>query len=146
MAITVKVAKAHEGQLADEDILQELESVRKAVREVVIPYREGSINFVFIKGIYVPAERKMITACLFVNKMDKAIIELHGELRLGLNIENTMVAKTTVDFDETFMGALAKDEALLVHFNIPVKGLTESREFSIEDVYGKFENVRVTFA
>lgn len=86
----------------------------------------------------------MITACLFVNKIGKPITELHGVLRLCFKSRKAQIAKTTVDFDESFMGTLNPDEALLVHFGIPVKGLSDDENFKISDISGNFEDVRVT--
>lgn len=42
------------------------------------------------------------------------------------------------------MGTLNPDEALLVHFGIPVKGLSDDENFKISDISGNFEDVRVT--
>lgn len=90
-------------------------------------------------------EKRMLTPCLFVNKMDKPITELHGVLRLRFREEReAQIAKTTVNFDEAFLGTLHPDEALLVHFHIPVKGLSKDESFRIADISGSFEDVRVT--
>lgn len=43
------------------------------------------------------------------------------------------------------MGTLNPNEALLVHFGIPVKGLSDDENFMISDIFGNFENVRITF-
>ena len=94
--------------------------------------------------MYLNGEKKMLTACLFVNKMDKPISELHGVLRLGFKSRKAQIAKTTIDFDEPFMGTLNPDEALLVHLGIPVKGLSNDENFMVSDISGNFEDVRVT--
>ena len=144
MAINVILAKAHASQISDSDIKKELESVNEAVNNVQIDYNNNAINFVFIKGIYDHSERKMITVCLFVNKMEEAIRELHGVLRLKFNYKSALISKATVNFNEPFMGTLKKDEALLVHISIPVKGLNTNEVFSFDDVSGNFDDVRVT--
>ncbi|WP_040214959.1 hypothetical protein [Clostridium polynesiense] len=145
MAIKVMVAKAHQGQLTDPDIKKEYESVYKAINNVHIDYQEDTVNFVFLKGIYNHKERKMVTACLFVNKMDKPLKELHGDLNMKFNNKNALIAKATLDFDESFMGKLPADNGLLVHLNIPVKGLKQDEEFTIEDISGSFDGVKVTY-
>lgn len=143
MSINVKIAKAHLSQLQDVEIKRELESVSSAINNTEIEYVDDAINFVFIKGIYCHAERKMITACLFVNKM-QSITELHGVLRLRFVNEKAVIAAVTVDFDKNFMGTIENGEALLVHFGIPVKGLTTDMEFVFSDVQGEFSDVKVT--
>lgn len=143
MSINVKIAKAHSSQLQDEDTKREIESISYAINNTRIEYNDNAINFVFIKGIYSHAERKMITACLFVNKM-QTITELHGVLRLRFIKENAVIATVTVDFDQEFMGEIENNEALLVHFGIPVKGLLADKEFTFSDIQGDFSDVRVT--
>lgn len=144
MAIKVILAKAHRGQIEDAEIKKELCSVEAELNRVGLPFREGTVNFVFIKGIYLDSEKKMLTACLFVNKMDKPISELHGVLRLRFRSKKAQIAKTTIDFDEPFMGTLNPEEALLVHLGIPVKGLKNDENFMVSNIHGNFEDVRIT--
>lgn len=144
MAIKVTLAKAHQAQIEDMEIKKELCSVEAELNKVDLPFQKDTINFVFIKGMYLDSEKKMLTACLFVNKMDKPISELHGVLRLGFKSRKAQIAKTTIDFDEPFMGTLNPDEALLVHLGIPVKGLSNDENFMVSDISGNFEDVRVT--
>lgn len=144
MAIKVTLAKAHQAQIEDAEIKKELCSVEAELNKVNLPFQNDTINFVFIKGMYLNGEKKMLTACLFVNKMDKPISELHGVLRLGFMSRKAQIAKTTIDFDEPFMGTLNSDEALLVHLGIPVKGLSNDENFMVSDISGNFEDVRVT--
>lgn len=146
MPIELRVAKAHENQLNDPETLLEFESIKKAINEVHIPFVENAVNFVFIKGTYIHSERKMVTACLFVNKMDAPIKELHGILRLRFNERTAQVAKATINFDEPFLGRINPNEALLVHLGIPVKGLDADEVFSFRNMAGGFEDVRVSFA
>jgi len=144
MAIKVVVARAHTLQLGDSEIKKEIESISEGLNNTQIEYADNAINFVFIKGIYNHVNRKILTVCLFVNKTDKVLTELHGELRMKFNGKNAVIAKSTINFDEPFMGILNPDDALLVHLNVPVKGLTEDGEFTVKDISGSFDNVRIT--
>lgn len=78
MAIKVVLAKAHQVQIEDTEIKKELCSVEAELNKVDLPFQKDTINFVFVKGIYLDSEKKMVIACLFVNKMDKPISELHA--------------------------------------------------------------------
>ncbi len=144
MAIKVTLAKAHQTQTEDAEIKKELCSVEAELNKVDLSFQKDTINFVFIKGMYLNCEKKMITVCLFVNKMDKSISELHGILRLKFKKNNAQIAKTTIDFDESFIGKLNPDEALLVHLGIPVKGMSNDENFMASDISGNFEDVRIT--
>lgn len=146
MSVKVVLAKAHQAQIEDEEIKKELLSVESELNKVELPFQENTVNFVFVKGIYLHRDRKMLTACLFVNKTGKPITELHGVLRLNFKNRKAQIAKTTVDFDAPFMGLLNPDEALLVHLGIPVKGLSNDENFMISDLVGSFEDVRITMS
>lgn len=145
MAIKVVIAKAHQVQLSDTEIQKEIFSVEEELNKSELTFKENAVNYVFIKGIYLHQERKMITVCLLVNKTGKMISELHGELRMRFSSKKAQIAKSTINFDNAFMGNVKHDEALLVHIGIPVKGLDSDRQFNFNDIIGSFENVRVTF-
>ncbi len=144
MTINVVLAKAHQIQLINKEVEKELADIEEQLNKVNLPFQENTINFVFVNGFYLHSERKLQTVCLFVNKMDKPINELHGAIRLKFNDRMAQIAKTVVDFDEPFLGVLNPDEALLVHLNIPVKGLSNDENFTISDISGSFSDVRVT--
>ncbi len=63
---------------------------------------------------------------------------------MGFKSRKAQIAKTTIDFDEPFMGTLNPSDALLVHLGIPVKGLSNDEHFMVSDISGNFEDVRVT--
>lgn len=144
MPINVVVAKAHEEQCSNDDISRERESIESAVNALDCEFKNGTVNFMFVKGIYEHASRSLVTICLFINKTDYAINELHGELRLAFVNEDAKIAKAIVDFDEPFMGELKPDDALLVHMGIPVKGLKQDKEYKFSGISGTFDNVRIT--
>lgn len=100
MEIKVTLAKAHQAQSEDAEIKRELCSVEAELNKVDLPFQKDTINFVFIKGMYLDSEKRMLTACLFVNKMDKPISELHGVLRLHFKSRKAQIAKTTIDFED----------------------------------------------
>ena len=143
MSIKIVVAEAHQNQLQDESVKREIDSISQEINKLQLGFKENTVNFVFIKGLYIHAERKMTTVGLFVNKMSP-IKELHGELRLKFLYENAIIAKSTINFDERFLGELKTDDALLVHINIPVKGLVCNHEYKKSDISGTFDNVKAT--
>ena len=88
----------------------------------------------------------MNTAFAFVNKLNAPIKDLYCRISLSANIENVEIAHMNVSMDHEFMGMIGVNEALLVHFNIPVKGLTESRTFSIYEIKYSVDDIRVVFS
>lgn len=144
MSIKVVVANAHKNQLNNADAIEEINNIEEIVNENDIVFKENTINYFFIKGFYNHKNRSMLTIGLLVNKMDSPVKEIHGALRMKFKHEQALIAKATLDFDEQFIGVINPDEALLVHLNIPVKGLKNNREFDKVDLDGSFDNVRVT--
>lgn len=145
MSINVVLAKAHLQQLKDEGLKKEYESIKELYKDVPLNYKENTINFVFVKGIYDHFERKMLVVCLFVNKIDKPIKEISGQINMEFSNKNAQIANITFYFDEEFLGTLNKDDALLVHFQVPVKGLKENTEIFSRDLKGTLDDVHVTF-
>mgnify|MGYP005761271343 CR=1 FL=1 len=141
MNIKLKVAQPHENQLKDQDLKREFDEIQALVNQ--FEYKEDTINLAVIKGIYKHIERRMTTACVFINKIGYPIKELHGELRLRFKEKTALIAKATIDFDEMFIGNLDNDEALLVHIGLPVKGLEADEIFESNKMSVDFRNIRV---
>lgn len=142
MPINVVLSKAHQKQLDDVDVAKEKDCIQKIVNNNFAEFHNGTVNFFFVKGIYNHSERKMMVACLFVNKTDYSINEIHSVLRLKFKFKKAEIAKATINFDKDFIGKLNTNDALLVHINIPVKGLDKDEEFTISDIEGKMDSVR----
>ena len=123
--IRVKLAQAHQMQNRDFDVKKELRSVQEYIDVLHFEMRPASM--------------------VFINNTGKAIRELHGVVRLKTPNPMIKIAKTTINFDEPFMGIVDDHEAILVHFNIPVKGLEEKREFTGKDFSGEFSEDKVTY-
>lgn len=145
MNISVITALSQREQLLDPSVKEELDSIQQAVDRLDPQLEEGKVYFLFVKGLYRHSSRKMTTACLFINMLDEAICELHGVLRIRLENRSAVVAKTTIDFDKDFMGECRPREALLVHLNIPVKGLSSDETISAGQAQSSFDEVRVSF-
>lgn len=145
--IKVRLAKAHERQEQDFEIKKELKSVQKYIDESNLEMKESGIAFVFLRGVYDNFTKKMTSAVLFINNTSKVINELHGVLDMKVcdNGSAIKVAKVTINFKEEFMGELKENEAMLVHFNIPIIGMNERRVFHAKDLSCQFTQVRVTY-
>jgi len=141
--INLVLAKAHREQGQLNEVKTELEGIG-SILNTMGGLVDNSINFVFCGGSYSHKNRTMNIGCVFVNKYPDTINELHGVIRLKFKNENAIIAKTTLDFDEKFMGEIEKDSALLVHFNVPVRGLEEDKNFKPSEIECSFDDVRVT--
>lgn len=141
----VKVPKAYEYQLKDNDILREVSSVQDYIQRIDFGNEEG-VYVVLLRGTYRDIEKKMNTAFAFVNKLKAPIKDLYCRITLSSSIEKAEFAHMNVSMDHEFMGTVGVNEALLVHFNIPVKGLTEDRVFSNKEIEYAVDDIRVVFS
>ena len=146
MEIKLKVARTHVNQLSNPSVQTEFASIQQELNRVSLQLENGKICMFFVKGYYEHSERKLITACLFINMLDFSISELHGQLRIKLKNCDAVVAKAELNFDSDFLGTLKPKEALLTHINFPVKGLKSNEVFLHSDVECWFNDVRVSKA
>lgn len=143
--VTLKLVKEHEVQNKNIDVKKELKSIQDYIDEIPSNLKENAFHMLIIKGLYDDFTKRMTAALVFINSTGKTINEMHGVLCLKSNEPGINIAKTTINFDKEFMGTLENRKAILVHFNIPVKGISTDREFSIKDLESEFSDVRVTY-
>lgn len=142
MTVKVKVAKVHEEQLQDENIKRELEDIQKYFNSTDFNYAENTINFVFIKGIYSHIKRAMLVVGVYVNNTKDDIYGFSSKLRLKfINIDG-QIATVNSAFDENFIGKLQPEEGMLIHLEVPVRGLNKDEEFSIKDIAGMLDEIK----
>ncbi|SFI09794.1 hypothetical protein SAMN04487830_12227 [Pseudobutyrivibrio sp. OR37] len=145
MEIKVIVAKQHEKQLENETAARIIKTVEEQLNANKIEYQENTINYIYLDGLYQHKNRSMLTAGVFLNALDKKVTAIKGTLRLKYKNESASIAKAMIDFDNEYMGELNPGEALYFEINIPVKGLSEDKEFKIVDIEGTFEDVIVHY-
>ncbi len=140
----VKVAEAHKEQLSDFELQREIRDVQTFLSSVNVDSVENAVAFLFLEGRYDDFEKKMTSVMLFLNGTGKPIKELRGTLRLKTD-GPVQFAKASIAFDQPFMGVLQDHEALLIHMNIPVRGLRENRVFKASDIEADFSEVQVKY-
>ncbi|MBR2707593.1 MAG: hypothetical protein IKE74_10235 [Mogibacterium sp.] len=131
-------------QADDKDVQRELESVEEYLQSIDFGDEE-TLHVVLLRGIYHDFEKRMTTVIAFVNKLPRSICEIHCKIHFSPDMDGVQIANMTVDFDRDFMGNIDRNEAVLAHFNIPVKGLTEDRDFTNKEIKYSVEDTRVTY-
>ena len=140
----VKVAEAHKEQLSDFELQREIRDVQTFLSSVNVDSVENAVAFLFLEGRYDDFEKKMSSVMLFLNGTGKPIKELRGTLRLKTD-GPVQFAKASIAFDQPFMGVLQDHEALLIHMNIPERGLLENKVFKASDIEADFSEVQVKY-
>lgn len=143
MAVKIKIAKAHENQLNDEEIKRELTEVQEFFNTTDFQYSEGTINFIMLRAIYTHIKRSMIIIGVYVNKTDKCVHGLGSELNLKFKKLNAKILTINTTFPEEFIGKLDIDDGLLIHIEVPVIGLERDAVFNINDISGELSNIKL---
>ena len=143
--VIVKLVEAHQNQLRDFDVKKELRSIQSYISQLKVELNEKSIYILVLKAIYNNYSKRATTVMVFINNMEKSIKELHGIVEIEVVNSDVEFARATLNFDEKFMGKVENKEAILIHLDITVKGLTEDKVFEQNDLEVKFTDVRVTY-
>lgn len=143
--IHIKLAQAHENQSKNFDVQREIKEIQEYCNLTEIKLEAESINVMCLRGDYDNFQKATKVVFVFINYIGKTIKELHGDIRIYVDNEKVQFAKTTIDFDENFMGNLQCNEGMLVHLNIPTRGLSEDKSFKTKDLEVQFTDVRVTY-
>lgn len=145
MNIKLKYAKIHLEQFQHNRPNDLLNQAQMLIECVDYSMQEPTVYMIFLAAQYDDFTKKMTTWCAFVNNTGKDIKELHGEIRFQSREEGVQIATTIVDMNQAFLGELKMGEGVLVNFNIPVKGMKESKKINYSDLTGRFDDVRVTY-
>lgn len=143
--VIVKLVEAHQNQLRDFDVKKELRSIQSYISQLKVELDEKSVYILVLKAIYNNYSKRATTVMVFINNMEKSIKELHGIVEIEVVNSDVEFARATLNFDEKFMGKVENKEAILIHLDIPVEGLTEDKVFEQNDLEVKFTDVRVTY-
>ena len=143
--VIVKLVEAHQNQLRDFDVKKELRSIQSYISQLKVELDEKSIYILVLKAIYDNYSKRATTVMVFINNMEKSIKELHGIVEIEVVNYDEEFARATLNIDEKFMVKVENKEAILIHLDIPVKGLTEDKVFEQNDLEVKFTDVRVTY-
>ncbi len=147
MTVKAVLAKAHEELRDNPTIQHQLTEIQKLLDTRELPMKENTINFVSIQGIYDADKKSIFLISLFINNMTRPVNEIHAELRLHLEREGVQLATITLNFGKEFIGVLNPQEAMMIHLQIPARGLQQDEEsFYGDEFVGRLEEVRVTFA
>lgn len=141
MSINIKLAKEHENQINDPEIRRELTEIQNFISEQNFNYMQDTINFVLIRAYYYDVKKSMTAIGVYVNKTQYTIYGLKGRLNLNFKNLNAEIASMNLTFPPEFIGELKPDEGLLLHLDIPVKGLNEDAVFTVKDLTGGLYNI-----
>lgn len=101
------------------------------------------INFIPIQAIPNRKEHELVVSFLLINLTYKTINALTGHMSIQLKDENLTVNQLEWDLDEGFLGDWEAYQAILVTQKVPYKGRPTKRNYVLDDIESKIEDVKV---
>lgn len=143
MSIKIKVAELHKQQIENVEVQKELESIQNYFDSETLELTDDTINFVFVKGDYNHIKRTMVVIGIYINNTIKRISGIESTLRLRFKNLDAHLAVVSGFYPPEFLGVLEPKEGVLLHLEIPVKGLKEDRVFTVKEIEGHLENIKL---
>lgn len=103
-----------------------------------------TIYFAPLRGEYFHGRQEMMIMGAFVNRLSTPISTLAGEVRMQVDAPNVQIATSNVSFPAEFIGVLQPNEALLISFTAPVRGLYEDQIFEAFQFKAEINDIIVT--
>jgi hypothetical protein len=127
----------------DPDIEREIQDIGLYVSRFDFVPEDGEIVFVPIRGSYSHIKRSMELVCVFVNNGAQSIFGLDATLKLTIKDVEAELAVIRLKAPYDFMGELNPRTGLLIHVNVPVRGLSEDRIFESASFDGGMSDIEV---
>lgn len=146
--IEIVLANAHKEQSNNSGVQKELQDVQNFFDNNDFPFKEGTVNFVVLRGIYNHLERMMTVVGVFVNYTGKSINGLKGSIQFDLKEKSDVhFAKLDFHFQSDFLGELENQQGFIIHIRVPISGLNKEKQtYNATEIIGEVNDVKVTLA
>jgi len=145
--INIVLAQAHQSQLEHPNIQRELRDIQTFFNEAHLSFKEGTVNYVLIRGLYNHAERSMNMVGVFVNKTEQLLCGL--ETTLSYQVKNHPSARfvdVELQLPPNFVGEIKPNEGFIVHLNVQVEGLSGEQEvFEATELAGNVSDLKIAY-
>lgn len=121
--VSARAAALESGGL--EELEHNLQVTQEYFDTTMLDFSSPTLYFVPLRGIYTHADQEMWLLGAFVNRHENPLASFSGRIRMQADIAGMEIATITFDFPQEFVGILQTNEALLVTFNVPARGLEE---------------------
>ena len=83
----------------------------------------------------------MLVVGVYVNNTNDDIYGFSSKLRLKFVNKDGQIATVNSAFDENFIGKLKPEEGMLIHLEVPVRGLNKDEEYDRDILREYFSNM-----
>ncbi|WP_210468095.1 hypothetical protein [Sporosarcina sp. 6E9] len=147
MGIEIVLAKAHEKQRNHPEVQRELTDIQTFFDENEFDFKQNTVNFVLLRGLYSHVDRIITVIGVFINKTDKLIHTLNAKMafQVPANPEATL-SNVKLDLPEHFLGELKPGEGFVLHIKVMTKGLPADKEiYQTTELSSELRQIEVTY-
>ncbi|MBC1502704.1 hypothetical protein [Listeria booriae] len=142
----IVLAEKHKS-IVDENTQREVDDVQRFFNQIKPQLKEGTVNFVFLKGFYEDVTKNTKVRGVFVNNTEETLVALKLKLKLQVPAQaNVEMAQLDIFLKQDFLGEIQSKEGFILHFNVPTNGLQKNQVFNATDISGMLEDVELGFA
>ncbi|MEI3612688.1 hypothetical protein [Pseudogracilibacillus sp. SO30301A] len=145
--INIVLANAHQAQAERSDIQREVKDIQKFFNERDFLFKQGTVNFVLIRGLYSHIERSLNVVGVFVNKAEHVISGLEADLSFQVKDQpDAKLAGVALQLPPSFLGEIKPNEGFILHMKVPVQGLTNEKQvYEATELSGTLANVKIAY-
>lgn len=143
MQVKIKAALAHKELLQKEEAQKEIADIQEYIDRCVPDLEENKIYFIPLRGTYTHVKRALVLNGVIISTMQDEIIGMEGRLCTEIKESMAKVAALSFGFPPEFLGKISYAEGFPIHFEMPVKGLSENMQIPTSALLCSVENVKV---
>ncbi|MCL2811898.1 MAG: hypothetical protein FWD25_08430 [Clostridia bacterium] len=127
LPMSVRERAAESGEL--EGLEADLQITQAYFDSTKLDLGSPTLHFIPLRGAYTHMNQEMLLFGAFVNRHANPLQSFSGRIRMQADVAGMEIATITFDLPQDFVGTLQTDEALLLTFTVPVRGLEEDKTF-----------------
>jgi len=135
---------AYDQMYEDSSVKNELLKVQEYFDHTDLEMTDPSLYFIALKGAYTHISRKLFLIAVFTNNTGKLLKAFKATVKLKIAHHTAELAETQVSFPPEFLGVFHPNEGMLVHINIPVRGLEKDQIFEARDFISEVTNITIS--
>ncbi|HLS23649.1 MAG TPA: hypothetical protein VK037_06990 [Pseudogracilibacillus sp.] len=143
--INIVLAKAHQAHIEQPDIQREVQDIQQFFNERDFSYKQDTVNFVLIRGLYSHLERVLTIVGVFVNKTEHVICGLETDLSFKVKEHpKARLGRVSLQLPPAFLGEIKPDEGFILHMKVQVQGLQkEKKVYEATELAGALANLTI---
>lgn len=134
MTIKVKLPAFRTEDTLTEKDYTDLARISEIINGESVDYPENQLNMMYFQGVYTDIDKSMNVLVVFINNTKQIIGGFEADFALRTLRDQSEIPQLRITLGHDYVGNLAPDEALIVQFDLPVKGLDKDHIYFSDEV------------